>query len=124
MLAKEGTRDALVAAGAPVRSAWLGSTGHAAATIALRDVDSFAIDIDDGEIFPVDDTGDSSQLGWQPSPELRAIARRIDGEMLDAIRRAHAIGPRIVVRREAGADGHEGRTQRPMSSKKFKKCGL
>lgn len=83
VLAAEGSRDALVTAGAPVRNAWLARSGHAEATVGLRDVDSFAIDIDDGEIFPVNDTDDSRQ----PSPELRAIARHIDGEMLDAIGR-------------------------------------
>lgn len=87
VLATTGDREGLTARGAPVRDAWLRRDGHARAAAALADVTAFALDIDDGGVFPVAGNDPFAPFDFDAHPEVRRIVDRIDGETLDAIAR-------------------------------------
>ena len=80
-------RDALIAAGAPVRKAWLARESYAKAAARLKSVAAFAVTIDDGEIYSVDGASSFSPFDFAAHPEARDVIGRIDGEALEAFGR-------------------------------------
>jgi hypothetical protein len=87
ILATNGDRDALIARGAPVRDAWLRRESHARAAAELADVTAFALDVDEGGVFPVAGDEPFAPFDLDAHPEARDVVDRIDGETLDAIGR-------------------------------------
>jgi SEC-C motif len=85
VLSTKGGREMLVERGAPVREAWLrGGGSYPRVAAALEDVTAFAVDIDDGEIYPVYGEDSDDALDFDAHPEAREIADRMDGETLEA----------------------------------------
>ena len=87
MLSTDGAREVLVARGAPVRDAWLRGESHAKAAAALEGVTTFAIDIDEGGIFPAYGEDPFDALDFDAHPEARDVVDRIDGETLEELGR-------------------------------------
>lgn len=87
VLSTDGAREVLVARGAPVRDAWLRGESHAKAAAALEGVTAFAIDIDEGEVFPAYGEDPFDAFDFDAHPEARALVDRIDGETLEALGR-------------------------------------
>jgi len=87
VLSTTGDREALIARGAPVRSAWLRREGHAKAASKAPDVTAFALDIDSGEVLPAYSEDVRAVFDVDAHPTARAVIDRIDGEVLDAIAR-------------------------------------
>lgn len=82
-----GDRTDLLARGGPVRDAWLHGENHASAASKLTDVSAFALDIDNGQVLPVQAANPFEVLDLAAHPVVRAVVDRIDGELLDAIGR-------------------------------------
>jgi len=87
VLSTDGAREVLVARGAPVRDAWLRGESHAKAAAALEGVTAFAIDIDEGEVFPAYGEDPFDTFDFDAHPEARDLVDRIDGETLEALGR-------------------------------------
>jgi len=92
VLSTDGAREVLVARGAPVRDAWLRSEGHAKAAAALEGVTAFAIDIDEGEVFPAYGEDPFNAFDFAAHPEARDVVDRIDGETLEELGRLWYLG--------------------------------
>lgn len=84
VLCVEGSRETLVERGRPVADAWLAGGPHGHAAGRLRGVTAFAVDLDTRELFPPE--GDEP-LDASAQPEVRAVADRLDDDVLDAIAR-------------------------------------
>lgn len=87
VLSTNGDRETLVARGAPVRDAWLRGESHAKAAAALEGVTAFAIDIDEGGIFPAYGEHPFAVFDFDVHPEVRDVVDRIDGETLEELGR-------------------------------------
>ncbi len=87
VLSTGGDRETLVTRGAPVRDAWLRGESHAKAAAALEGVTAFAIDIDEGRVFPAYDEDPLAAFDFDAHPEARRVVDRIDGEMLEELGR-------------------------------------
>jgi hypothetical protein len=92
VLSTAGDRQVLLARGAPVRDAWSRGESYAKAAAALEGVAAFAIDIDEGGVFPAygEDAGDAFDV--DAHPEARDVIERIDGEVLEALGRLWYLG--------------------------------
>ena len=87
VLSTEGDRQGLVVRGAPVRDAWLRGDSHAKAAATLEGVTAFAIDIDEGGVFPAYDEDPLAASDFDAHPEVRRVADRIDGDTLEELGR-------------------------------------
>jgi hypothetical protein len=87
VLSTGGDRRELIARGAPVREAWLRGESHSRAAAALDGVVAFAVDIDEGVVFPAYDENPFAVLDFDAHPEAREVVDRIDGEVLETIGR-------------------------------------
>lgn len=87
VLSTNGDRETLVARGAPVRDAWLRGESYAKAAAALEGVTAFAIDIDEGEVFPAYGEDPFEAFDFAAHPEARDVVDRIDGETLEDLGR-------------------------------------
>ncbi|MGA7121057.1 MAG: SEC-C metal-binding domain-containing protein [Polyangiaceae bacterium] len=87
VLSTGGDRRELIARGAPVREAWLRGESHSRAAAALDGVVAFAVDIDEGVVFPAYDENPFAVLDFVAHPEAREVVDRIDGEILETIGR-------------------------------------
>jgi SEC-C motif domain protein len=79
-----GDRDCVRERGLSVAEAWRGRGHYALAASKLKDVVTFTVDLDTLEVVPLAKNGrlESSEL-----PEAKAIADRLDDELLDAMAR-------------------------------------
>ncbi len=87
LLSTDGDREALVTRGAPVRDAWQRGESHAKAAAALDGVTAFAIDIDEGSVFPAYGEDPFAAFDFDTCPEARHVVDRIDGETLEELGR-------------------------------------
>jgi len=87
VLSTDGGRETLVVRGAPVRDAWLRGESHAKAAAALEGVTAFAIDIDEGSVFPAYAEDRFAAFDFDARPEARHVVARIDGETLEELGR-------------------------------------
>jgi hypothetical protein len=92
VLSTDGDRQALVARGAPVRDAWQRGESHAKVAAALEGVTAFAIDIDEGGVFPAYDADPLATLDLDAHPEARYVVDRMDGETLEELGRLWYLG--------------------------------
>lgn len=92
VLSTDGAREMLVARGAPVRDAWLRGERHAKAAAALEGVTAFAIDIDEGEVFPACGEDPCEAFDFEAHPEARGVVDRIEGETLEELGRVWYLG--------------------------------
>jgi hypothetical protein len=92
VLSTHGDRRTLVARGSPVRDAWLRGESHAKAAATLDGVAAFAIDIDEGCVFPAYGEDPFAAFDFDAHPEARHVVDRIDGEILEALGRLWYIG--------------------------------
>lgn len=87
VLSTGGDRETLLARGAPIRDAWLRGQSHAKAAAAIEGVTAFAIDIDDGELFPAYSEDPFEALDLDAHPDARDVVDRIDGDTLEELGR-------------------------------------
>jgi len=87
VLSTGGDRETLLARGAPIRDAWLRGQSHAKAAAAIEGVTAFAIDIDDGELFPAYSEDPFEALDLDAHPDARDVVDGIDGETLEELGR-------------------------------------
>ena len=87
VLSTDGDRQALLARGAPVRDAWLRGESHAKAAASIEGVTAFAIDIDEGGVFPAYDEDPLAAFDFDAHTEARHVVDRIDGETLEELGR-------------------------------------
>jgi len=89
VLSTTGDRESLLTRGRPVAEAWLGAGGHAEVAYGLKDVIAFAVDLDTRELYsPIGD----GPFDVDANPEMKAIAERLDDDVLDAIARVWHLG--------------------------------
>jgi len=87
VLSTDGDRQALLARGALVRDAWLRGESHAKAAASIEGVTAFAIDIDEGGVFPAYDEDPLAAFDFDAHTEARHVVDRIDGETLEELGR-------------------------------------
>jgi hypothetical protein len=87
VLSTGGDRQTLVARGSPVRDAWLRGESRAKAAAALDGIAAFAIDIDEGCVFPAYGEDPFAPFDLGAHPDASHVVDRIDGEILETLGR-------------------------------------
>ena len=77
-------RSELLERGAPIRDAWKAGSSYAEVALGIGGLTTFALNIDSAETYLTD--GDEP-LDLADHPEVRAVAERVDGEVLDSLGR-------------------------------------
>jgi hypothetical protein len=76
VLSTDGDRQTLIARGSPVRDAWLRGESHAKAAAALDGIAAFAIDIDEGGVFPAHGEDPFAAFDFDAHSEARHVVDR------------------------------------------------
>lgn len=87
VLSAPGDRVALRKLGAPVREAWLRREAYVLAAAKLAHVTVFDLGIDGANVSAVGDSDAYGQHDIPPTPRVREVVDRIDGDILEAIGR-------------------------------------
>ncbi len=120
VLSLNGSREALLERGKPIAAAWLQDGDHAAATEALAGLTCFAVDLDTLEVFSAaykpqadnDASPDSDEqseggapLDLEAHPAIKAVAERLDDQVLESIAALWYRGKGLELPPEPGLDG-------------------
>ena len=98
-----GDRETLRERARPVADAWLGHGHYGQAAQDVQGVTAFAVDLDTRDLFPP--VGDTPLNGANCTEEVKAVADRLDDDVLDAIARIWYRGKGEVPPPEPGAGG-------------------
>ena len=102
VLSTPGDRETLLGRGQPVAEAWLEHGPYDQAAQELQGVTAFAVDLDNRDLFPP--VGDAP-LDAGAHPGVKAIADRLDDDVLDAIARVWHLGKGDEPPPDPGAGG-------------------
>lgn len=102
VLSMAGERETLLERGRPVADAWLGRGSYAQAALELRGLTAFALDLDSRQLFaPIG----GALFDEDAHPDVKAVADRLDDDVLDAIARVWHLGKGQSPPPEPGALG-------------------